>query len=249
MKKIFYIVLFLLNLGVSAQNTAIFERANKFYNEGKYADAIAQYQAILATKNHSAELYFNLANAYYKLNRIAPSIYFYEKALQLSPNDTDITNNLTMARNMTIDAIDVVPEGGFTKLINNATNTLTFDGWAKLSVVLVFCFVTLFLIYYFAYETLKKRLAFISSLTALFFMGLSLLFAFHKYNLDKNDQPAIVFSKESKVKSEPNFRSNESFILHEGTKVQILDTVNNWKKIKLQDGKTGWISSEDIKAL
>ena len=191
MKKIFYIVLFLLNLGVSAQNTAIFERANKFYNEGKYADAIAQYQAILATKNHSAELYFNLANAYYKLNRIAPSIYFYEKALQLSPNDTDITNNLTMARNMTIDAIDVVPEGGFTKLINNATNTLTFDGWAKLSVVLVFCFVTLFLIYYFAYETLKKRLAFISSLTALFFMGLSLLFAFHKYNLDKNDQPAI----------------------------------------------------------
>jgi hypothetical protein len=143
----------------------------------------------------------------------------------------------------------VVPEGGFTKLINNATNTLTFDGWAKLSVVLVFCFVTLFLIYYFAYETLKKRLAFISSLTALFFMGLSLLFAFHKYNLDKNDQPAIVFSKESKVKSEPNFRSNESFILHEGTKVQILDTVNNWKKIKLQDGKTGWISSEDIKAL
>ncbi len=80
-------------------------------------------------------------------------------------------------------------------------------------------------------------------------MGLSLLFAFHKYNLDKNDQPAIVFSKESKVKSEPNFRSNESFILHEGTKVQILDTVNNWKKIKLQDGKTGWISSEDIKAL
>jgi len=249
MKKRLFLVLFLLNIGVFAQNNAIFEKANTLYNEGKYADAITQYQAIIATKNHSAELYFNLANANYKLNRIAPSVYFYEKALQLSPNDTDIQNNLAMARNMTIDAIDVIPEGGFTKFVNNATNTMTFDGWAKLAVGLVFCFVILFLIYYFAYTTLKKRLAFIGSLAALCFMCLTLLFAFHKYNLDKNDQPAIVFSKESKVKTEPNFRSNESFILHEGTKVQILDTVNNWKKIKLQDGKTGWISSEDIKAL
>ena len=76
-----------------------------------------------------------------------------------------------------------------------------------------------------------------------------LLFAFHKFNLVKKDQPAIVFAKESQVKNEPNSRSEESFKLHEGTKVQVLDTVNNWKKIKLQDGKTGWISSQDLKAL
>ena len=249
MKKLLYLVLFLFNLAVFSQNEALFEKANMLYNEGKYAEAITQYQAILGTNNHSAEIYFNLGNANYKLNRIAPTIYFYEKALQLSPNDTDIINNLAMARNMTIDAIAVIPEGGLTKLLNNTTSMFTFDGWAKLSVGLVFCFVVLFLIYYFAYQTLKKRLAFIGSLAALFLMCITLLFAFHKFNLDKFDQPAIVFSKESKVKSEPNFRSNESFILHEGTKVQILDTVNNWKKIKLQDGKTGWISSEDIKAL
>jgi uncharacterized protein YgiM (DUF1202 family) len=77
----------------------------------------------------------------------------------------------------------------------------------------------------------------------------ALSLAFHKYNLDKNDKPAIVFAKESQIKSEPNLRSTEAFKLHEGTKVQILDTVNNWKKIKLADGKTGWIVSDDIKAL
>ena len=74
-------------------------------------------------------------------------------------------------------------------------------------------------------------------------------FAFHKFNIDKKNKPAIVFAQESKVKSEPNARSEESFRLHEGTKVQVLDTVNNWKKIKLADGKTGWVASSDIKLL
>ncbi|MBP0905625.1 tetratricopeptide repeat protein [Mariniflexile gromovii] len=249
MKKLLYILSFLFSFAVLAQNEAIFEQANALYNEGKYGEAIDKYKSILDTKNHSAELYFNLANAHYKLNNIAPSIYYYEKALQLSPNDEDIKNNLAFAQNMTIDAIDVVPEAGLSKILNNATNSMTFDGWAKTAIAFVFCFVILFLVYYFAYSSLRKRLAFLGSLTALAIMCVALLFAFHKYNLDKKDQPAIVFAKESLVKNAPNNRSEESFRLHEGTKVQVLDTLDNWKKIKLQDGKTGWISAEDIKAL
>lgn len=241
--------MFLLSLSAFAQNNAIFESANALYNEGKFAEAIDKYNTILSTKKHSAELYFNLGNAHYKLNHIAPSIYYYEKALQLAPNDADIENNLAFARNMTIDAVDVIPEAGLSKLLNNATNTLTFDAWAKISIGFVFCFVILFLIYYFAYTSLRKRLTFLGSLASLLLMCITLLFAFHKFNLDKKDKPAIVFAKESLIKSAPNNRSEESFKLHEGTKVQVIDTVNNWKKIKLQDGKTGWISSEDIKAL
>lgn len=249
MNKLLYILLFLLSFGGFAQNETVFEQANALYNEGKYAEAIDKYQAILNTKNQSAALYFNLGNAHYKLNNIAPSIYFYEKALQLAPNDSDIKNNLAFAKNMTIDAVEVIPEGGLSKILKNATNTMTFDNWAKVSIGFVFCFVVLFLIYYFAYSSLKKRLAFLGSLTSLTLMCVALLFAFHRFNLDKNDKPAIVFAQESKVKNEPNSRSEESFRLHEGTKVQVLDTVKNWKKIKLSDGKTGWISSEDIKAL
>ncbi len=98
-------------------------------------------------------------------------------------------------------------------------------------------------------SSLRKRLAFIGSFVFLALMCVALLFAFHKYNLDKNDIPAIIFVKESIVKNAPNNGSEEVFKLHEGTKVQVLDTVNNWKKIQLQDGKTGWVSSEDIKVL
>ncbi|AUP79651.1 SH3 domain-containing protein [Flavivirga eckloniae] len=249
MKKVFYIVSFLLSLTAFCQNQTLFEKANALYNEDKYAEAIDNYRAILETGNHSADLYFNLANAHYKLNNIAPSIYFYEKALQLAPNDPDIKNNLSFAQNMTIDAIDVVPEAGLAKLLNNVTHTMSFDNWARVAVGLVFCFVVLFLIYYFAFSTLNKRLTFIGSLASLFLLCVSLAFAFHKYNLDKKDNPAIVFEQESKVKNDPNPRSEEAFRLHEGTKVQVLESYNDWKKIRLSDGKTGWVNSKDIKML
>lgn len=249
MKPIFYILSFLFSFGVLAQNQALFKKANTLYNEGKYAEAIENYEAILETEQHSADLYFNLANAHYKLNNIAPSIYYFEKALLLNPDEADIKNNVAFAKNMTIDAIDIIPDAGFSKLLNNTTNKFSFDTWAKTAVAFVFCFVILFLVYYFAYSTLKKRLAFIGSIVALISVFITLSFAFHKFNLDKKDNPAIIFAQESKVKSNPNERSEESFRLHEGTKVQVVETYNGWNKIMLSDGKSGWVMSQDLKLL
>lgn len=249
MKKTFYIVLFLFSSISIAQNETLFEQGNALYNDGNYTQAVEKYQAILENGKHSAELYFNLGNTYYKLNRIAPSIYYYEKALQLAPDDKEILNNIAFARNMTIDVIDTIPEVGFSKFVNNLTNMMSFDVWSKLAIGFVILFVILFLSYYFSQTSLKKRIAFVVSSTSIIFACISLVFAYHNYNLKKIDKPAIVFAKESQIKSEPNLRSSEAFKLHEGTKVQILDTVNNWKKIKLADGKTGWIVNDDIKAL
>lgn len=232
-----------------AQNETLFEQGNTLYNDGNYTLAIEKYQSILDNGKHSAELYFNLGNAYYKLNNIAPSIYYYEKALQLTPNDKDILNNIAFARNMTIDDVATIPEIGFSKFVNSITNMMSFDAWAMMAVGFLILFVVLFLSYYFSYTSVKKRIAFVVSSASIVFACVSVVIAYHNYNLKKNDRPAIVFAKESQIKSEPNLRSTEAFKLHEGTKVQILDTVNNWKRIKLADGKTGWIVSDDIKAL
>lgn len=236
-------------VSIEAQNTTLFEDGNTLYNEGKYGEAIDKYMAVLETGKHSSELYFNLGNAHYKLNNVASSIYYFEKALQLNPNDEDIKNNLAYANNMTIDAIDVVPEVGFSKVIKNTTNTFSFDTWAWVAVVLAILYVSLVLLYYFSYSSGKKRVTFVMSIICLIGVCVTLAFAFNKFQIDKRHNPAIVFAKESQVKTEPNLRSDEAFRLHEGTKVQVLDTVNNWKEIKLSDGKTGWISSEDIKLL
>jgi len=249
-KKIVYILTFLLSTVTMAQNNnALFEQGNKLYNDGNYIEAIEKYKTILDNGKQSAAVYFNLGNAYYKLNNVAPSIYYYEKALKLAPHDKDILNNIAFARNMTIDEIDTIPEVGFSKFVKSVTNMMSFDAWAKISVALVVLFAVLFLGYYFSRTTLKQRLAFVGSWVAVVLACTALSLAYHKYNLEKSDKPAIVFAKEAQIKSEPNLRSAEAFKLHEGTKVQILDTVNNWKKIKLADGKTGWIVNDDIKAL
>lgn len=249
MKHYIYILIFLIGTFGFSQNETQFEQGNDLYNQGDFEEAITKYESILESGKHSAALYFNLANAHYKLNHIAPSIYYYEKALQLAPHDKEIHNNIAFARNMTIDGIDSTPEIGFAKFSKQVTNWLTFDNWAKLSVALMVLFVVFYLIYYFNYSSLKKRLAFISAMTFLVMCGIAIALAFNNYHLTEKDQPAIVFSKEVLVKSEPNLRSPESFKLHEGTKVQILDTVNNWKKIKLADGKSGWLPTDDIKQL
>ena len=249
MKHLIYIFVLFYSFSTLAQNTSLFEQGNVLYNEGDFEQAILKYEAVLNNGEHAPELYFNLANAHYKLNHIAPSIYYYEKALQLAPNDKEIQNNAAFARNMTIDAIGSVPEVGLSNYLKKIINTYSFNMWAKISVACICLFVILFLLYYFSFSTTSKRLSFVSSMICIGLTCITLAFAFHKYNLDKKDQPAIVFAQESQVKSEPNLRSTEAFILHEGTKVQILDTVKNWKKIKLTDGTTGWISSEHIKAL
>jgi len=249
MKQVLYIYIALFSTVIFAQNQSLFEQGNQLYNDGKYAEAIEKYQAILKSNKHSEALYFNLANAHYKLNHIAPSIYYYEKALQLAPNDQAIKSNLAFAKNMTIDAVDVIPDTGFAKLSKKVTDIMSFDNWAKLAVGSVLMFVIIFLLYYVTYSTGKKRLAFITSNLFLFLAVFSVAIAFHKYNLSKKDKPAIVFAQETVIKSEPNKRSQELFRLHEGTKVQIIDTVNQWKEIKLADGKIGWIENEDIKEL
>ena len=232
-----------------AQNSQNFEQANGLYNEGKYAEAIDKYESILDSDVYSTELYFNLGNANYKLNNIAPSIYYYEKALQLSPNDKEIESNLAFAKNMTIDAIDKVPQVGFSRIINNVVNTFNTDVWAKIAVGGVIVFVLLFLMYHFSYGTAKKRIAFVTSIISLFVACFSVAMAFQKESLDKKDNPAIVFVQESRVKSEANKTSEEVFRLHEGTKVQVLETYEDWIKIQLSDNSTGWIPSKDVKLL
>jgi tetratricopeptide (TPR) repeat protein len=250
MKKIVYILTFLFATVTFAQNDETFNKGNALYNEGKFQEAITTYESILANNVHSAELYYNLANSYYKLNRIAPSIFYYEKALQISPNDSDVINNLAFAQNMTIDAIDNVPEVGVSKFIKGIVNTFHFDTWAIISVSCIILFVVLFLAYYFAYSTVKKRLSFVSSFALLVIAMATLFFAFQKQVLDKKDNPAIVFSQESDVKAEPNLRSESAFQVHEGTKVQVLESYNGtWTKVQIANGKTGWIATEDIKLL
>ncbi len=249
MKKILFIfIIFVGYLGFS-QNKALFEAANKAYNNANYDVAAKNYLKIIENGEHSAELYFNLGNVYYKQNQVAPSIYYFEKALLLKPNDKDIKNNLAYAQNMTLDAIEVLPKTGLSKIYKRLTSYFTFDQWAYTSVILMFLFILGYLLYYFLNYATQRRVAFILSLVFLFLSISSIAIAYIEYDSFKSDQPAIVFDKEVIIKSEPNNSSQETFRLHQGTKVNVIEKLNDWNKIKIADGKTGWLSSESIRLL
>ncbi|GGX29725.1 tetratricopeptide repeat protein [Aquimarina muelleri] len=249
MKRIVEILIFLVITTSFSQEEEMFQRGNSLYNQEKYQEAIDKYASILDTNQESASLYYNLGNAHYKLSNIGASVYYFEKALQLAPNDEDIKNNLVFAQKATIDAIDVIPEGFVSRTIKKFTNIFSIDGWAWFSVICIILFVTLFILYYTAYSSSKKRIFFVVSWGVLIFGIFGILFAFKQYSFMENNQFAIIFSQEAIVKSEPNLRSEEVFELHEGTKVKVIETVNDWKKIKLTDGKIGWIPASDLKEL
>lgn len=250
MKNLIYIFVFFFFGSISAQNAdALFEKATEQYNEGNYEAAISNYEQILKEEKVSASLYYNLANAHYKLNHIAPSIYYYEKALQLNPNDADIKNNLEFAENMKIDAIEEVPKTGLAKMVNNLISNYNFNTWAWLSIVFSVGFVILFLIYYFSVSTLKKRIFFSVSLLSLILCICSVVFAFQQYKIQQNNQAGIIFQEEVSVQNEPNARADEAFQLHEGTKVKILEDFSGYLKIELADGTQGWVKQTAIKKL
>ncbi len=249
LKKLHLILTLYISFYGFSQNEVLFDKANKAYNQGAYDAAEIDYLKIIANGVHSAELYYNLGNVYYKQNKIAPSIYYYEKALLLKPNNPTIKSNLAFAQNMTIDAIDILPETGLSKLYKSTTSFLSFDQWAYASIVLMFLFVTGFILYYFLNYATHKRIAFISSILCFFLSILAIILSYTKHNDFSSEQSAIIFDKEVIVKNEPNNRSEETFRLHQGTKVMVLDKLNEWQKIKIANGKIGWLPDDSIKLL
>lgn len=249
MKKLLYILVLLISFSGFAQNTELFDQGKELYKNGKYQQAINAWMQILDKDQHSAELYFNLGNAQYKLNHIGPSVYYYEKALQLSPNDEDIKNNLAFAENARIDSIEPLPKTVFSKWYKSIAGVFTFNGWAILAVAFSIFFVALFLLYYFSHSERRKRLLFASSMFAGIFLVASLTMAFLTYGDFTKNQPAIIFASQIEVKTEPSMGSSTAFTLHEGTKVQISAQDGNWYRITLADGKDGWICATDLKQL
>lgn len=245
-----FILLLISSFALFAQSPQqYFEQGNDAYSKQDFQGAVDNYNKVLDADVHSAEVYFNLANAYYKLNRIAPSIYNYEKALELDPGNADIKNNLAFAENMKIDAISTLPQGVFKRWYNALLKTFSLDGWAILTVSLILLAMVSFILYYFTYATGRKRLFFTSSFIALGLGIFALFMAFNFQARSQKDQFAIVFSKEAQVKSGPNLASEEAFILHEGTKVGVIEADGDWKRIKLADGSEGWIPASDIREL
>jgi len=228
-----------------AQNP--FDKGNALYRKGNYAGAAQEYESIIKSHKESAELYFNLGNTYYKLDKVAPAIFNYEKSLLLNPGNKDTEVNLGFAQKMVIDDIKAVPKVGFAKVLYGITGNYHYNTWGWIAVSFSALFLLLFLGYYLAGTTLLKRLFFTGMGIVLLGIVLSILSAVFVKAQENNRHPAIVFAEVTAVKAEPNDKAQDAFILHEGTKVNVLKTLDNWKKIQLADDRVGWIEQGAIR--
>lgn len=250
MKKLITILVLFLNLAAFSQTQdKLFAEANTFYKEANYERALGVYLAIEEEGLVSTDLYFNLGNTYYKLDKVAPAIYYYEKAIKMDPTNEDAIFNLAFAKRMTIDVIEELPKTVFQRFSVNVIQKISFDTWALIAVIASFLASLLFLLYHFSDATRKKLIYFNTTIIAVTVMLISLFFAFNNYKTVQNNRTAIIFESKVEVKNAPTTSGEEVFILHEGTKVVILDELDNWKKIKIADGKVGWMSDKELKEI
>jgi tetratricopeptide (TPR) repeat protein len=245
MKRLLFFIL--LSQFIFAQSG--FENGNTLYKQGKYEEAISAYETIFRSKKESSELYFNLGNCYYKLNKVGPTIYNFEKAILLNPENEQAKNNLELAQKMRIDDIQEIPKVGFARIFRAITSQFHYDTWAWISVGLGVLVLLLFSAFYFIEKSVVKRIFFSGMLVVLFVMLLSILASFFEKNQSNKDNPVIIFAEQTSLKFEAKPTSKDLKILHEGTKVFIESSKNNFKKVRLTDGTIGWIESETLKEL
>lgn len=249
MKNILFLLLMIANVVVAQNVDTLFVSANELYRNGAFEEAIKKYKKIESQDTVSSELYLNLGNAYYKLNKVGPSIFYYEKALKLAPLNVDVKNNMIFAKRLALDNIEEVPKTVFQRINKNYLQKLSYNDWAIVVVVLSFSSAIFFLLFYFGYSSTRKRIYFTTSGISLLLLIFSIFVTYNQYSQTTKNIEAIVFVKKTAVRNAPTFNSEEVFILHEGTKVMVLDAVDNWKKIKLIDGKQGWMIADEIKLL
>lgn len=249
MKKILMLIIFIATSINSQEVKESFDLANDLYKNERYSEAIDAYKKIESKGFISPELYYNLGNSYYKLNKVGPSIYYFEMALKLNPKNDDVKNNLVFAKRLALDNIEELPKSIFQKINENYLQKLSYNEWSILSVAFCILGSLLFLFFYYSYNSSKKRLYFILSFISFILFISSLFITYNQYQYSKNNKIAIVFSEEAEIMNAPTLNSEEIFKLHEGTKIVVLDSIDNWMKIKIADGKQGWIISNEVKLL
>ena len=219
------------------------------YMKNDYASAIQIYEALL-NRGEAADIYYNLGNSYYKAGDIAKAILNYERALLLQPGNGDIRANLEIARSKTVDKMEPVPEIFFVSWTKSLINSMSVDSWAVCGVVCFILLIVSLYLFIFSKQIVLKKAGFISGIVFLAVTILANVFANQQKDELTNRNSAIVINPSVTVRSTPSESGTSLFILHEGHKVGVKDgSMKDWKEIRLEDGKVGWVPASAIEII
>jgi tetratricopeptide (TPR) repeat protein len=225
------------------------DKADVAYTAGEFNNALEIYNSALEKGYESADLYYNVANCYFRKGELAASILNYERALKLDPSHDDAKHNLEFAQTRTVDKIDSLGTVFLVDWWNAIANITSADAWAWIAISLFVVMLVALSLYIFVRKMWVRKVGFSVAIVALFFTIISILCAYTRYEVETSKSEAIVFSQTVTIKSSPDSSGNDLFILHEGTKVKIKSTLGEWVEISTLDGNSGWMPASAIEVI
>jgi tetratricopeptide (TPR) repeat protein len=247
MKKsaLIFSLIFIFSISLFSQNEKAFEQAGRLYQAGKYDFALEKYLSIKNSGYESSELYYNIANSYYKISNFPKAILYYEKALKINPSDEDAQVNLKISNLKIVDKVNEIEPFFLFKWLKIFINIFSPTLWAVFFVISLFVAMAFFITQIVLSKPSLKKLFFGLGITGICLAFVSIGSAIYANYLINSTNSAIVISQVVNVKSGLDPTADVSFVLHEGTKVSILEIKDNWLKVKLADGREGWLPQKD----
>lgn len=247
---ILLLILFFVKSAASQDtNKDKFYQGVTYFTAGSYKEALQVWTDIYKTGYRSANLDYNIGNAYFKLNNIPLAILFYERAYLLNPADENVNYNLQVSRTLIVDRFQEIPELFFIKWYNFVSLFLSTNMWAVISIATFILFLLCLSLYVYSSRHRRKVAGFWIAILFLFLSLGSLAFTIRNKSLVYNSQKAIITTPLVNGKSSPDKSGNDLFVLHEGTKVTIEDTVGEWLEVRLSDGNKGWVPGSSIEVI
>lgn len=235
---------------LSAQDfNQIFEEGNRFYQSGDYENAIEAYNRIIEAGYESAALYLNLGNTYFREGKIGYAILNYERALKLSPGDEDVKHNLAFANAQTRDRPEPMPSFFIFEWWESLLALFSLSGWVYLSYSVFILLLLSSGLYLAGRKIIQQRYSFFAALGLAVILACLSIISGVKYMRETRISSGIIIQPAVNVKLSPDARSNDAFVIHEGLKVTIEDKVDNWLRIRLLDGKVGWLEEKELEII
>lgn len=239
-----------LALSASGQEASLlFNQANELYRSGDYRKASEAYQQIIGNGYESAPLYYNLGNCSFKLGDFPSAILAYERAKRLAPRDEDVLYNLRLANLRVVDKIEPIPQLFFVDWWNSLMNAYSADTWGIIGIAALWIAALSASVVLVIRLVPVRRIGGVLVLVCVLAAVLAFVGAAKRASLERSGVSAIIFSPSVSVKSAPDEQSTDLFVIHEGVKVELLDVVSNWRKIRLADGKVGWMPEVGLKII
>ena len=229
--------------------TELWDMANESYTAAEYKLALEYFLEIEKKGYASWQLFYNIANTYFKLGFNGKAVLYYERALRLNPSERDIQNNLRHAKEFTVDRIEEIPDFILKTWVRDINYKLSSDTWVTFSIVFFILVALLLLSFRYGPTPGIRKLSFFVSMLLLLAGITATLFAWNQRNAYHKEHEAVIMMPVSTVRSSPDVSGTTLFILHEGTKAQIIEKLGKWVRIELADGRQGWIASEDIELI